>query len=97
MSNEPRGTEAQSTKDVTLLRMKGLPALTEREREIADLVSRGETNRQIAARTYLSERTVERHLSHIFGKLEVSSRAAVASAVAAAGEASPDGREGGRL
>jgi DNA-binding CsgD family transcriptional regulator len=64
----------------------GLAALTEREREIADLVRRGHTNRQIAATSYLSERTVERHLSHIFTKLGVSSRAAVASIVAARGE-----------
>ncbi len=64
----------------------GLEALTEREREIADLVSRGHTNREIAAASYLSERTVERHLSHVFAKLGVSSRAAVASIIAVEGE-----------
>jgi DNA-binding CsgD family transcriptional regulator len=64
----------------------GLASLTEREREIAALVSRGDTNREIAASQYLSERTVERHLSHIFAKLGVSSRAAVASIVAAAND-----------
>jgi DNA-binding CsgD family transcriptional regulator len=61
----------------------GLASLTEREREIADLVSRGHTNRAIAASSYLSERTVERHLSNIFAKLGVASRAAVASMIAA--------------
>ena len=64
----------------------GLASLTERERELADLVRRGHTNRQIAVASYLSERTVERHLSHIFAKLGVSSRAAVASIVAAEGD-----------
>jgi DNA-binding CsgD family transcriptional regulator/tetratricopeptide (TPR) repeat protein len=62
---------------------RGLESLTEREREIAAHVSRGRTNREIAAASYLSERTVERHLSHVFAKLGVSSRAAVASIIAA--------------
>lgn len=62
----------------------GLQALTERERELADLVARGLSNRQIAASAYLSEKTVERHLSHIYAKLGISSRAALATAVAAA-------------
>ncbi len=61
----------------------GVGSLTEREREISELVSRGHTNRAIAASTYLSERTVERHLSNIFAKLGVASRAAVASIVTA--------------
>jgi len=41
----------------------------------------GLTNRQIAADLVLSEKTVESHLSHIFTKLGVGSRAAVASTV----------------
>ncbi len=56
--------------------------LTAREREIADLIAAGKTNRQIAAACYLSEKTVEGHLSRIFTKLGVSSRAAVAGVVA---------------
>jgi DNA-binding NarL/FixJ family response regulator len=40
------------------------------------LVSAGETNRTIAAELVLSERTVDRHVSNIFTKLGVSSRAA---------------------
>ncbi|GAA4065799.1 LuxR C-terminal-related transcriptional regulator [Agromyces indicus] len=50
--------------------------LTAREVEVLRLVSTGLTNRSIAARLTLSERTVERHLSNIFGKLGISSRAA---------------------
>jgi non-specific serine/threonine protein kinase len=52
--------------------------LTEREREVAQLVARGLTNRQIAARLLLARRTVGTHLEHIFAKLGVQARAEVA-------------------
>ena len=39
------------------------------------------TNREIAAKLFLSEKTVETHLRHIFGKLGVSSRTSVARAL----------------
>ena len=57
---------------------EGLAELTEREREIAELVGQGHTNREIAAATYLSEKTVERHLSRIFAKLGIANRTALA-------------------
>ena len=50
--------------------------LTDREVEVLRLVSTGLTNRGIAGRLSLSEKTVARHLSNIFGKLGLSSRAA---------------------
>jgi DNA-binding CsgD family transcriptional regulator len=53
--------------------------LTLRELEVLRLVARGQTNKAIAAELVLSERTVERHLSNIFAKLGVSSRAAATS------------------
>ena len=50
--------------------------LTARELQVLRLVAAGKTNRSIAAELFLSEKTVDRHVSNIFDKLEVSSRAA---------------------
>jgi DNA-binding NarL/FixJ family response regulator len=59
----------------------GLAGLSGREREVADLVALGRTNKEIAAELFLSEKTVESHMSRLFGKLGVRSRAEVAEAV----------------
>ncbi|MFJ7207154.1 AAA family ATPase [Streptomyces sp. NPDC098789] len=59
-----------------------LPGLTPREREIAALVTEGLTTPAIAARLYLSPRTVDTHLSHIFRKTGVASRSALAALAA---------------
>jgi DNA-binding CsgD family transcriptional regulator len=53
--------------------------LTGREREVIELVAVGRTNREIAGELFLSPRTVDRHVSRIFEKLGVNSRAAAAS------------------
>jgi DNA-binding NarL/FixJ family response regulator len=50
--------------------------LTEREAQVLVLVATGRTNRDIAAELVISEKTVASHLSHIFTKLDLSSRAA---------------------
>ncbi|MBT2516845.1 hypothetical protein J7E29_05325 [Streptomyces sp. ISL-90] len=50
--------------------------LTPREVEVLRLVAAGKTNRAIAGELYLSEKTVDRHLSNIFSKLGISSRTA---------------------
>lgn len=53
--------------------------LTRREREVADLVASGLTNREIAEKLVLSERTVEAHIANIFSKVGASTRSQVAS------------------
>ncbi len=50
--------------------------LTQRELQVLRLVAQGATNKSIAAELVLSERTIDRHVSNIFAKLRVSSRAA---------------------
>ncbi len=59
---------------VQTLAAVGDEALTNRERTVLQLLAEGLTNRQIAARTGISEHTVKFHLSSIFSKLGVSSR-----------------------
>ena len=54
----------------------GTTALTGRELEVLRLVAAGETNRAIATTLAISEKTVARHLSNIFSKIDVTSRAA---------------------
>jgi DNA-binding NarL/FixJ family response regulator len=50
--------------------------LTAREIEVLVLVATGRTNRAIAKKLFISEKTVARHISNIFLKLDLSSRAA---------------------
>lgn len=52
-------------------------SLTRREKEVAELVAEGLGNREIAERLYLSKRTVDSHLEHIFTKLGFTSRTQV--------------------
>jgi DNA-binding CsgD family transcriptional regulator len=52
--------------------------LTTREREVAALIARGESNREIAEGLVVSERTVESHVTNILTKLGFSSRARIA-------------------
>lgn len=52
-----------------------LPELTQREREILSYIAQGQTNPQVARRLDLSEKTVRNHVTSIFAKLQVSSRA----------------------
>jgi DNA-binding NarL/FixJ family response regulator len=61
-------------------------ALSAREREVADHVARGETNREVAAALFLSEKTIESHLARIYSKLGVHSRAALAALMTTADE-----------
>jgi HD-GYP domain-containing protein (c-di-GMP phosphodiesterase class II) len=53
-------------------------ALSEREVEVLRLVAKGLSNQAIATRLYISRRTAEHHVQHIYAKIGVSSRAAAA-------------------
>jgi len=53
------------------------PDLTDREREVLGLIARGFNNNDIAARLYISGKTVSNHISNIFNKLQVADRAQV--------------------
>ncbi len=56
--------------------------LTRRQREIAGLLAEGLTNKEIAARLVISQRTAETHVDHILSKLGMTSRAQVARWIA---------------
>ena len=75
--------ELGATSDIARVEQLSKPAassptggLTGREVQVLVLVASGATNKSIASELFLSERTVDRHVSNIFAKLGVSSRAA---------------------
>jgi ATP/maltotriose-dependent transcriptional regulator MalT len=68
----------------------GLESLTERELQVARLAVEGRTNPQIAAELFLSKKTVETHMRHVFQKLDITSRVALARAVERADQAASD-------
>lgn len=59
----------------------GWPSLTVTERTVAGLVAEGLSNPQIGERLYISRRTVQSHLAHIFTKLDITSRVQLAAEV----------------
>ncbi|TMG29156.1 MAG: LuxR family transcriptional regulator, partial [Chloroflexi bacterium] len=61
------------------VRAGGAIELSRREREVAQLVARGLSNREIAQRLYLSERTVDNHVHRILDKLGFDSRVQIAT------------------
>lgn len=66
-------------------RVVAFPELTEREREVLDLVARGLTNAEIARRLVVSDKTVRNHVSNVFAKLHVTDRAAAVARARDAG------------
>jgi DNA-binding NarL/FixJ family response regulator len=73
--------------------LRGRPVLpdglTQREAEVLALVAAGRTNREIAAALVLSQKTVARHLSNIFAKIDVTSRTQAAAYAYEHGLATP--------
>ena len=61
------------------------PALTPRELDVLRLVSRGRSNKEIAAAMFVSEETVKTHMKSLFGKLNVHDRAAAVTVAAQRG------------
>jgi DNA-binding NarL/FixJ family response regulator len=60
----------------------GSETLTPREREVAELVAGGSSNKEVAGALFLSEKTVEHHLSRIYAELGVRTRAELAGRLA---------------
>ena len=63
--------------------VQGMDRLTPREKEIAESVSRGLTNREIAVELGISPETVKRHLATVYDKLGIRSRVVLALQVVA--------------
>jgi DNA-binding CsgD family transcriptional regulator len=69
--------------------LTGLEALTASERRIAELAAEGLSNSQIAQTLFVTSRTVEGHLTHVFQKLDVNARTELPAALAAPTQAVP--------
>jgi DNA-binding NarL/FixJ family response regulator len=65
-----------ATRLVGQVRTPARDPLSPREQEVLELVARGTTNREAAARLFISEATVKTHLVHLYEKLGVNDRAA---------------------
>ncbi len=64
----------------------GLASLTAQEAQVARLVADGLSNREVAAQLYLSPKTIEYHLAHIFAKLGIKTRYQLAARIRPAAE-----------
>ena len=63
--------------------LTGPHALTAAEHRVAHFAADGNSNREIAAQLYVTQRTVETHLTHAFQKLDIHARAELPAALAA--------------
>ncbi|MBV9941438.1 MAG: AAA family ATPase [Solirubrobacterales bacterium] len=69
--------------------LSGAAALTPSERRVADLAAQGSSNREIAQTLFVTEKTVETHLGHIYDKLDVRSRHKLSDVLAGAAAGPP--------
>ena len=67
------------------LRRRAVPTLTPRQREVAALIAEGLTNRDIAARLYITERSAESHVERIRDRMGFRSRSQIAAWFVATG------------
>jgi DNA-binding NarL/FixJ family response regulator len=81
-----------ATRLMSQLRSPVQEALSERELEVLTLIAQGLTNREAAARLFISEATVKTHLIHIYTKLDVNDRAAAVAMAYERGLLTPRGR-----
>ncbi len=65
-----------ATRVVGQMRTPAAEPVSQRELEVLELIAQGASNRDAAARLFISEATVKTHLMHIYGKLGVNDRAA---------------------
>jgi DNA-binding NarL/FixJ family response regulator len=86
-----RRTFSQTVKEARTVGISAssLASLTDREREVLDLLAQGMTNKEIAESLYITTNTVKRHLKSVFSKLDIHTRSA-AAAKAVSGGATPD-------
>jgi LuxR family maltose regulon positive regulatory protein len=68
------GVAQPSNEDLAAEMLAGVEALTDREREVLKLISLGMPNKLIAAKLFITEKTVKTHANHVFRKLGVSNR-----------------------
>ena len=80
---------AQSSADPPGDEADGIQSLTRRELEVLKLLAEGLSNDEIAASTFISERTVKAHVTSIFSKLKVNNRVKAALALIRRGPAPP--------
>ena len=71
----------------------GRSAPSVREMEVLQLIARGASNREAAAKLFISEATVKTHLLHVYAKLGDNDRAAAVAAAYEQGLLSPGDRE----
>ena len=74
-----RSSGPTAPREATAITEKDMTALTERERQIMRLVSEGLSNKEIGRRLNITDGTIKVHLHHIFRKLDISNRTALAA------------------